>query len=61
MAAEKITRSVQTSRGTVKAVGNPLARQTFVALPTQAAGQAATNGGRVPVILANNARQTHPR
>ncbi len=59
--AEKINqRTVSTNRGTIKAVAAPLARQTFVPLPTQAAGQAARNGAPVPVILANNARQTHP-
>jgi hypothetical protein len=59
--AEKInSRSVITRQGTAKAVGYPNARQTYVPLPTQQKGQAATLGASVPVVLAGNARQTHP-
>ena len=52
------TRQVQTSQGPVKAVASPNARQTFVPLPTQAAGQAATYGANVVAITAPNARKT---
>ena len=61
MAAEKINvRKVNTPQGAIKSIGAPLSRQTFVALPAQAAGQSAKTGASVAAILATNARQTHP-
>lgn len=61
MAAEKANvRKVTTPQGNVQSIVAPLARQTFVPLPAQAAGQAGRTGAAVPAILATNARQTHP-
>lgn len=61
MAAEKVNvRTVATAQGTIKSVVAALSRQTFVPLPSQAAGQAGKTGASVPAILATNARQTHP-
>jgi hypothetical protein len=53
-------RRVATRRsGIATAVVSPFARQTFVPLPTNAAGQAARVGANVPAVVAPNARQTH--
>jgi len=52
-------RRVPTTQGTVPAVASRFERQTFVRLPSGAAGRAATAGAAVPVFLARNARQTH--
>lgn len=72
MAAEKLNsttlagqptggvRRVATQRsGIVTAVVSPYARQSYVPLPTNAAGQAARTGANVSARLAPNARQTH--
>lgn len=52
-------RNVKTRQGTVRTAVAPNARQTFVPLPTVAAGQTAKIGsGNVPAVVATNARQT---
>lgn len=54
----KPTRNVKTSQGTVKAIINPMARQTFVALPTGGAGVAArVQTTNITAIRAGNSRQ----
>ena len=52
-------RLVKTNSGTVSAIRSPSDRQTYVPLPTSAAGQSATVGANVKSVLAGNARATH--
>lgn len=60
MSAEKIAiRTVQTPKGAVATFRSPLARQTYVALPTNGKNRAATYPASVAAIHANNARQSH--
>lgn len=50
--------SVNTPQGIVQAIHPINTRQTYVPLPQAGAGTAQQNPGRIPAIVAGNARQT---